>query len=67
VAIHPATRWLEDHWHELREFDNHWIAVNLHGVIMRDESFDGVIESLRVNDISFADVVLAFITFDVVQ
>lgn len=67
MATHVATLWLRENWGELGDYDNQWVAANSRGVIMNHETFDHVINVLRSENIDFAAVVLAFVTFDVVQ
>lgn len=67
MATHAATLWLRENWGKLRDYDNQWVAADSGRVVAHDASFDHVIESLRRENIAFAAVVLAFVTFDVVQ
>lgn len=67
MATHPATRWLQEHWEQLHDYNNHWVAANSEGVVEHDEKFDAVVDRLRLESVSFETIVLAFVTFDVVQ
>jgi hypothetical protein len=59
MAIHPGSRWLEQHWLQVKP--GSWVAVRAGGVAAEDLDLPKLYASLRSLSIPLADVTIAYV------
>lgn len=67
MSVHPGSIWLENHWSPRYLPEGHWVAANQNGLVEHSPILSLLYKAINNTGISFEDVTIAYVWFEVVQ